>query len=526
MDTPALDFVSGVVNLTRRTFLQSAGAAALPAKIPSLDPNTLTPFVDPLPVPAVAQPAGRKKGAQFYRVAARQTECKLHRDLSATRLWTYGGSFPGPTFETRSGEPLAIEWANALPTRHFLPIDHTLHGAEASLPEVRSAVHVHGAKVPPASDGYPEDWRVPGKSATYFYPNEQDACALWYHDHTMGINRLNIYAGLLGAFYIRDAEEDALGLPKGAYEAPLILTDRFLRKDGQLEYPESGDPASPWVPEVFGNALLVNGKLFPYLEVEPRKYRFRVLNASNGRFYHLSLSSGQKMHQIGSDQGLLAAPVALESLLIAPGERADVVVDFRGHEGERIVLNNDAFVLIQFRVAKKNAQTDESVLPGELRKIARIPESEARRERVLTLGEQMNMKGESMRMLLNGAHWSMPVTEKPVLGTTEIWNLLNLTEDVHPIHLHLVRFQLLDRRKFDLRRYLATGVLRYAGEPSGPESGESGWKDTVRAYSGMSTRIIARFEGYAGRYVWHCHLLEHEDNEMMRPFDVVAREPA
>jgi spore coat protein A len=306
-----------------------------PMATPALDPNTLAKFVDALPIPPLARPDGYraspsnlKEKLPYYRVAMRQTEAKIHRDLKPARLWTCGPSAPGPTFETRSGEGVLVEWANELPTAHFLPIDHNLHGAEADKPPVRTVIHLHGAKTGPESDGYPEDWFVPGKSALCHYPNKQDAAMLWYHDHAMGINRLNIYAGLLGAFFIRDHVEDALNLPKGKQEIPLIIYDRVLTREGQLLYPVSGNPSAPWVPEVFGDAILVNGKLFPYLEVEPRKYRLRVLNASNSRFYHLSFANGMPFHQIGTDQGLLAAPVPLKSLAIAPAERADLVVDF------------------------------------------------------------------------------------------------------------------------------------------------------------------------------------------------------
>ena len=288
--------------ISRRFFLQAAIAAAAERSI-ALDPGGLAKFADPLPIPPVARATGKRNR---YRLPMREVFIKLHRDLPHTRLWTYSGNFPGPTLEVRSGDPVTIEWPNQLPEHHFLPIDHTLHGAEADRPEVRAIVHVHGAKAPPESDGYPEEWYVPGKSVTYHYPNQQDAATLWYHDHAMGINRLNIYAGLFGLYLVRDAVEDALHLPSGRYEVPLILCDRLLRRDGQLEYPESGQPGAPWVPEVFGNAMMVNGKLFPYFEVEPRKYRFRVLNAANGRFFHLSLSNGLEFHQIGTDQGLLA----------------------------------------------------------------------------------------------------------------------------------------------------------------------------------------------------------------------------
>ncbi len=510
--------------MTRRTFLHAsclaacAGRAATAAA--ALNPDTLTKFVDPLPIPPIAKPSGVRSKVPYFRVAMRQIEQKLHRDLPPTRLWTYGGSSPGPTFETRSGEGLSIEWANELPDHHFLPIDHTLHGAEAGNPEARGVVHVHGAKAPPESDGYPEDWYAPGKSRTYLYPNRQDAAMLWYHDHAMGINRLNSYAGMFGLFLIRDAAEDALNLPKGRYEIPLVIYDRLLRQDGALDYPVSGDAERPWVPEVFGNVMLANGKAFPYLDVEPRKYRFRVLNAANGRFFHLSLSNGQSFHQIGTDQGLLPAPVPVERTMLAPAERADLIVDFSGRAGEKIVLQSEPFPIVQFRVGPATLP-DTSSLPAALRPVPKIAESRAVRTRPLALMEQESPKGESMGMLLNNTPWHMPVTENPVLDSTEIWTFINTTDDSHPIHLHLVRFQILDRRNFETFIYQSTGEVHFTGPIVPPDPEEAGWKDTVRAHPKMVTRIIVRFEGYAGRYVWHCHVLEHEDNEMMRPYEVI-----
>ena len=368
--------------------IAAAPALRLQAQnVPELDPNTLAKFVDPLPIPSVAASSALKapKPGQskvpYYRIAMRQTEAKLHRDLPPTRLWTFGGTWPGPTIEARRGKGILVEWANQLPSKHFLPIDHRLHGAEADKPEVRTVVHVHGAKVPPEGDGWPEYWYVPGKSATYFYPNEQDPAMLWYHDHAMGINRLNIYAGLAGAYIVRDDKEDALNLPQGKFEIPLIFCDRFLLRDGSLSYPASGRPGEPWVPEVFGNVMTVNGRVTPYLEAEPRKYRFRMLNASNARFYHLSLSSGQSFQQIGTDQGLLPAPLAVHDFVIAPGERMDVVVDFKDHAGEQIVLRNDSFPMMQFVVQKDAGNgkvADPSSLPATLRPVPKMLESPTR----------------------------------------------------------------------------------------------------------------------------------------------------
>jgi spore coat protein A, manganese oxidase len=533
--------ISGLLYLTRRDFLHRSGiltaALALPqathqqsiAKYRTqLRANTLAQFVDPLPIPKIAQPVDHRPNPAdssvklpYYRIAMREIRSKLHRDLKATRQWGYGASSPGPTFDVRNGQGILVEWKNDLPVKHFLPIDHNIHGAEADKPEVRTVVHLHGSKAPAESDGYPESWYVRGKSAVYHYPNQQDAAMLWYHDHALGINRLNIFAGLLGVYLLRDDFEDSLNLPAGKYEIPLVFYDRILDLESELNYPVSPKADAPWTPEVFGDAFVVNGKIFPYLEVEPRKYRFRMLNGANGRSFHFSLSNGQPFHLIGSDQGLLPTPVEAKRVILAPAERADAIVDFSGSAGEQVVLANDTLNVMQFRVAK-NPIHDASALPTALRPVAKIAESSAVKTRQLTLIEIDDLKRRPVTMLLNNAHWNMPVTENPVLDSTEIWSLINTTDDSHPIHLHLVRFQILDRRSFDVAAYWATGKFNFFGPPIPPDPSEAGWKDTVRADPAMITRIIIRFEGYTGRYVWHCHILEHEDNEMMRPYEVIA----
>jgi spore coat protein A len=413
-----------------------------------------------------------------------------------------------------------IDWVNKLPLKHFLPVDHTLHGAEADKPEVRTVAHVHGARTPPESDGYPESWHTPGQSRLVHYPNEQEAATLWYHDHAMGITRLNMFAGLFGMFIVRDEVEDAFNMPSGAYDIPLFLYDRTLDREGQLFYPVSSTPGSPFVSEFYGNTVLCNGKIFPFLDVEPRKYRFRLLNAANGRFFHLSLTGKQPLHQVGSDLGLLSAPVEIHDLVLFPAERADVVIDFTGLAGRQLYLRNELDDVLQFRVAA-GTRADTSALPVRLRTVPRTPESRSVQDRLLTLAEHDDAAGNSVQMLLNESHWDMPVTEKPVLDTTEVWSFVNLTGDAHPVHLHLVRFQILDRRPFDLFAYNADKSIAYTGPAIPPAPNEMGWKDTVRTDPGMVTRIIVKFEGYTGRYVWHCHLLEHEDNEMMRPYNVI-----
>jgi spore coat protein A, manganese oxidase len=505
---------------------RGAMATARVTAPPLIRPDNLEPFVDPLPILPTATPVaspgahGKPGAATLYRLEMTAISAKVHRDVPPTTFWGYGNGFPGPTIEARQGQPICVEWANHLPERHFLPIDYKLCGAERNHPEVRTVVHLHGGRVPAESDGYPESWYGPGKAASYSYPNGQDAAMLWYHDHAMGIERLNVYAGLFGAYLIRDSNEDGLNLPRGKYEVPLLLCDRMLRRDGQLYYPISLNPEGPWVPEVFGDCFLVNGKLLPYLEVEPRKYRFRILNASNARFFRLTLENGQSFHQIGTDQGFLSAPVEVKRLQLAGGERSDVIVDFSQSAGEQVVLRNDILPLLQFRVEKVRV-TDTISLPRTLKRFAVIQEKEAVVTRTLTLNEYDNVIGKPMSMLLNGSRWEAPVTETPRHGSVEIWQLVNLTPDTHPIHLHQVRFQVLDRQPILVPAYLSSKTLSFRGPATPPAANEAGWKDTVRVEARGVTRIIVRFDGYAGRFVWHCHTLEHAANEMMRPYEIV-----
>lgn len=505
----------------------AAAAVVPPPQRPLLNPLQLARFVDPLPLPPAAQPVATRASPDnpgqmlpVYRLEQRAFEAPLHRDLKPARLWGYNGSVPGPAIQVQSGQGVFVEWVNALPVHHLLPVDRRLHGADGENPEVRTVAHVHGSKVPPESDGYPERWISPGSAAMLYYPNGQDAATLWYHDHAMGITRLNIYAGLFGPWIVNDAVEKGLGLPSGSYDIPLMICDRLVDADGQLVYPISAKPGQVWVPEVNGNVILCNGRIRPYIDVEPRRYRLRLINAANARFFSLGLSGDQAMQLIASDSGLLDAPVSMKSIELFPGERAEVVVDFSACAGRSLQLQNAADDILQFRVQDRKVE-DPSTVPSRLRPVARLKPASARWDRLLTLGEMDDDSGYSTCMLLNGARWSDPVTEKPELDTIETWSFVNLTGDVHPIHLHLVRFQLVDRRPFDLFTYNLHRRVVYTGPAIPPAPHEAGWKDTIRAEPGMVTRIIIRFEGYAGRYVWHCHLLEHEDNEMMRPFEVL-----
>jgi spore coat protein A len=278
---------------------------------------------------------------------------------------------------------------------------------------------------------------------------------------------------------------------------------------------------------------MVNGNLLPFLEVEPRPYRFRILNASNTRFFRFSISNGLSFNQIGSDQGLLPGPVEMKGLPLACAERADVVLDFSSLGGQRFTLVNQRQQVMEFRVAPSRVAITSTARenrmnpagfsrPRKLRTIERISESAAVRTRTLTLNEYMHPKTHLMLMLLNGKYWRDPVGETPLLNSIEIWSLINTTQDLHPIHLHLVRFQILDRRAFDVDDYLNYNKFHFLGDPAPPEPGEAGWKDTVQVHPETVTRIIIPFKGYPGHYVWHCHLLEHAANEMMRPFEVLS----
>jgi spore coat protein A, manganese oxidase len=522
----------------------------------------LASYVTPLSIPPIIRP----KSGSPVPVRMVPFQHKAHRDLPAATMWGYNGMWPGPTFEVRKGQPLSIKWTNQLPTKHFLPIDYTIHGSEENVPEVRTVTHVHGAQTLPDSDGYPDSWftsdgkagAVAAANPTH-YPNEQSAAMLWYHDHALGITRLNVYAGLAGFYVIRDDQEDALNLPSGPYEIPLMIQDRSFGVDGSLLYPPAKNGTHPmWMQEFFGDTICVNGKAAPFLEVEPRKYRFRLVNGSNSRFYHLTLlpadvagkpngspADAPPFRQIGTDGGLLPVPLSLHYLIVSPGERFDLVIDFSEHKGENLALMNDAPApyarggeivpsdVMLFKVTKPPSGRDTSSLPDTLALWSALDPSRAVRERILALTEMDRPSdGYTMIGLLGQKHWDDPITEDPKAGSMEIWSFANATGDVHPMHIHLVQFQVLNRQTFDAKTYAQTGKLVFTGIPMPPESNERpAWKDTIKTYSGYVTRVIARFDlppgtqvspGDEFRYVWHCHVLEHEDNEMMRPYTVVA----
>ena len=304
----------------------------------------LEPYVDWLPLPSVATPVrGRAGGEALYEITMKEFRQKLHRDLPPTTLWGYNGQYPGPTIEAYRNQPIQVRWINdlrsidtGLPrTDHYFDVDTSIHGPDMAGKTPRTVVHLHGGRVPPEFDGYPESTFVSGASRLYRYPNRQLPTTLWYHDHALGITRYNVMMGLAGFYLIRDRDEGALSLPNGRYEIPLLIQDRSFHPDGSLDYP------SAWTPTFIGDKVLVNGKVWPKLHVDQGLYRFRVLNGSNHRIFTIEFSDHRPFRVVGSDGGLLSAPVELRKISLGPAERADLVADFQGDAAGTEILLRD-----------------------------------------------------------------------------------------------------------------------------------------------------------------------------------------
>ncbi|WP_336214009.1 multicopper oxidase family protein [Nonomuraea sp. LPB2021202275-12-8] len=486
------------MTLTRRRALGLLGlgavaAAGLPGcsllagtPQPQLLPSTAPlprPYAVPLPVPAPARPARSEGGVDYYDLAPRAADVEILPGLR-TGIWGYGGQFPGPTIEARSGRRTVVRLAN-----------------ELAAPTV---LHLHGGRTPPESDGYPTDLVRPGARRDYDFPLDQRAATLWYHDHRMDHTGPQVWRGLAGFFLVRDAEEEALPLPAGERDVPLMICDRSFAEDGSMPYPGYPDrpgAREPYMGGVLGDVILVNGAPWPELRVARARYRLRLLNASNARAYELS--TGGPLIRIGSDGGLLSAPLAVRQVRLAPGERVDVVVDFAAYQvGQHVELRNLAGEGPQGRVMRfvvdRDAR-DDSAVPARLSAVERLDPAKAAvtRDFEFTSGSMHGGTG----WLINGKPFDPRRTDaRPRLGDTEIWRL---TSDVaHPVHLHLAHFQ----------------VLSANGErPAGPPE----WKDTVELRDAQTVEIVTRFTGYRGRYVFHCHNLEHEDMAMMANFEVV-----
>jgi len=476
----------------------------------------------------VAKPVrGRAGGEAFYEIAMKEFRQKLHRDLPPTTLWGYNGQYPGPTIEAYRNRPVHVRWINdlryfetGLPrTDHYFDIDTRIHGPDVYGKTPRTVVHLHGGHVPPDYDGFPESTFVSGGSRLYRYPNTQLPATLWYHDHALGITRYNVMMGLAGLYLIHDRDEEALHLPSGPYEIPLIIQDRSFNPDGSLRYP------AQWTPMFMGDKVLVNGKVWPKLRVDSGRYRFRVLNGSNHRIFTLALSDHHTFQVIGSDGGLLSSPVEVSEISLGPAERADLVFDFEGYAPDSEVLLEDtlgagqvdpsdpaASRIMKFIVSGTPGWT--APLPPFLNRVERIPESQATRTRTFELRFDRTLQ----EFRIGDLGWR-EATEFPVLGATEIWQFANETPETHLIHMHLVQFQILDRSSFQV----VDGKVVPGSDRRPPDPEEAGWKDTAKVKPHELLRVVMRFgpDGFLGDYVFHCHMLEHEDNEMMRQFTVV-----
>jgi spore coat protein A, manganese oxidase len=695
----------------------------------ALSAATVKQFVEPLPTFNARRVSDASVQVGMVEFQQKVLPDSFYANLAppftfGTYVWGYqvgpnAPSYPAPTIVARRNIATVVTYVNSLHVKpvlyNTLTVDQTVHWADplgqhgSTVPydgPPPCVVHLHGAEVPSAYDGVPDAWWTPdgihGKAynslmrtdanaAIYSYPNPQPATTLWFHDHALGATRINVLSGLAGMYLVRDQFDtglvgNPLGLPAGNQEIELVLQDRQFDTNGQFYFPDStshgqglnGDPTNPsihpnWIPEYFGDAIVVNGRTWPYLDVEPRRYRFRVVNGANARFFRVGLvestsrATGPTIWQIGSDGGLFDRPIKPTdhenlnrlALFLAPGERADIIVDFTGLPGKTFTMTNDAQFpypsggpvtaglddrVMQFRVRKPLSSPDTTFDPASgaaLRGGANQPPANIRLSNPTTAKLATGVKADVVRqlvlvevegnppapqpggpieVLLNNTKWdglregskqiaggpgAQPnaagdmVTELPRLGATEVWEIMNLTQDAHPIHLHLIQFQLLNRQQIQttldatgtaVYGYRATYDSKFSGgmfsgqladgswgpttyragtyipgygPPNNytvpnadgaiggnpafsptlvgpaivPEAGEVGWKDTIKVYPGYVTRIVARwapqdipvgttipghndfpFDPTSGPgYVWHCHILDHEDNEMMRP---------
>jgi spore coat protein A, manganese oxidase len=564
-----------MTTMTRRRFVQYGVGAGASLALPwALRPgiaaaaNKLTKYLEPLPLPGAGIVVATPTSPNRYSFTQTQIERQLHPQLPPTPLWAYddgsaltgqAGSF-GMAVVAQSGTPLEIRFTHDLPTTYpdWLPVDTR----ETPLgKQVRLMTHLHGGFVTADSDGNP--WVTPngfgpGETQTVFYTNQKPqmpASLLWFHDHGLGTTRLNVFAGLAAAYILRDefdtgAEPNPIGIPGGPYEIPLVVQDRQFNPDGTFLYPTSDIPGAVWIGEYFGDVMLVNGKVWPFLEVEPRLYRFRVLNGCNARILNLDIG-GARMWQIGAEGGLWDKPVPVTQLVLAPAERADVLVDFSRLAGAMLPVKNlrppkpvatpapPLTQVMQIRVGKTVGQRGPISIPTSLPgRAANLPAGQVAKTRYITLNE-IAAETVDWVLLLNAADFEDPPTETPRVGTIEDWVYVNLTGDTHPMHTHLVTFQVVGRTPFDADAYQAA----YGGPdgvPGGidptpfatgpmlpPDRTERGFKDTVKANPGYFTTVRAQYDLPIGvtapqSYVYHCHILEHEDNDMMRPFTVSA----
>jgi spore coat protein A len=562
--------------MNRRRFLQyglGAGAAlALPwaARSPvalAAPGGKLTKYLEPLPLPGSGIVVATPSASNTYSFTQREISRQLHPHLPPTPLWAYddgsglgdqAGSF-GMAIVAQSGTPVTVNYTHDLPQTYptWLPVDTRLTPLGN---QVRLMTHLHGGFVAGASDGNPAvtpNGFGPGETQSVFYTNQRPqmpASLLWFHDHGLGTTRLNVFAGLAAAYIVRDAfdtgsEPNPIGIPGGTYEIPLVVQDRQFNPDGTFLYPTTDIEGATWIGEYFGDTMLVNGKVWPFLEIEPRMYRFRILNGCNARILNLDIG-GAGFWQIGAEGGMFDIPVPVKELVLAPAERADVLVDFTKFAGQTLVVKNQKpprpvttpapslEQVMQLRVGTTVSHPGPNSIPSTLAGGRMADLSDPVATRYITLNE-IDIDDPTWFLNLNGVHFGEDVTEVPKVGTVEDWVFVNLTGDTHPMHMHLVTFQVIGRTPFDAEAYEEAHEAPN-GVPGGidptpfaigpmlpPAPEERGFKDTVKANPGYFTTIRAKFDlpenvTVPQKYVYHCHIVEHEDNDMMRPFTVEA----
>ncbi|XP_059655413.1 multicopper oxidase LPR1-like [Cornus florida] len=545
-----------------------------------ISPSQLEMFVDDLPDMPKLKGFSLENGVPMpnsLKIGMFHKKWKFHRDLPPTPVFAYGttkytATVPGPTIEVLHGIDTYVTWKNHLPTKHILPWDPTIPTAIPSTNKgIPTVVHVHGNIGEPESDGHAESWFTAGfkeKGPTwtkkkYHYHNNQQPGNLWYHDHAMGLTRVNLLAGLIGAYIVRHPDVEApLGLPSNEeYDRPLIVFDRSFRTDGSIYMNSTGNNPTihpQWQPEYFGDVIIVNGKAWPRMIVRRKKYRFRIINASNARFFKFFFTNGLGFIHVASDSVYNERPLMVNEILLAPSEIADVIVDFSESKSDLVILANDAPYpypsgdpvnelngkVMKF-VVKQNREVDTWRVPATLIKYLSPDLSSASLTRYIAMYEYTSDIGEPTHLYMNGKSYEAPATETPKVGATEVWNVINLTGDNHPMHIHLGLFVVLDQTEIvkvdefrdcmnKLNDAIKCQINKYArGKKIAVPVYEKGWKNVYKMTPGYVTKILVRFSYIHSNasysfdatvepgYVYHCHILDHEDNVMMRPLKLI-----
>ncbi len=494
----ALAGTSGSSGLLRTAF---AGRFSLPLAVQPVIAATVSKpyggFATSLPIPPLLDDLDNVPDSARFEMDAQPGTVEFFPG-KATATLGYNGSFLGPTIRVRNGQRFRIHVNNTLPQT--------------------TTLHWHGLHVPAQWDGGPRQPIPAGTSWNPDFTIKQEAATLWYHPHAMGLTGEQVYHGLAGFFLIEDEVSDSLDVPRtyGVDDIPLVIQDRRFFGNGQFAYTQNmGDIMNG----VIGNYMLVNGTMQPVLSVHGGLVRLRLLNGSNSSIYRIGFNDKRTFEVIASDGGFLERPVPMDTIVLSAGERAEVVIDLSDVDlGQHISLmveqmKGSLFEAMRITVDRPAETTVQ--LPDRLRTMEKIPESEASGIRGFTM-ETMSMGGGRMgmgmmgrRLTINGKKMDINrIDEQVKLGTTEIWEITNqgsmMMSMPHSMHLHDVQFQILSRN----------------GRTPPPH--ERGRKDTVLIMPGETVRIISRFHDYTGVYMYHCHLLEHEDDGMMGQFEVIG----